>query len=96
VLVMVACVMPDFVGSSTLVAETETVFGEGVALGAVKSPEAFIVPRLKLPPGTPFTVQDTAGLNAPVPITVATNCSVPRVGTDTEVGDTATDVIVGD
>lgn len=32
--VIVACVVPDFVGSSALVAVTETVLGEGAKLGA--------------------------------------------------------------
>ena len=55
-----------------------------------------MVPTLDAPPSTPFTSQDTAELNAPVPITETANSCVPAVGTDADVGDTETEVIVGD
>jgi hypothetical protein len=94
--VMLACAIPDLVGSATLVAETETVFGEGAKPGALKSPTLSIVPVPGEPPSTPLTFQDTLELNVPVPLTTAANCWAPPADTDTEVGDTETELIVGD
>jgi len=49
----------------------------GVA-GAVYKPFVEIVPTVELPPTTPFPVQITASLFAP--LTVAVNCCEPSVG----------------
>jgi len=56
----------NFVASATLVAVTETVFGEGRAEGAVYAPEELMVPRVAVPPGVVFTDQVTEVLEEPV------------------------------
>ena len=45
-------------------------------------------PKVWLPPGTPFTSQVTAVLE--VPVTVAVNCCVPKLGTFGDAGETVT------
>lgn len=89
------CARPDFVESAMLVAETVAVLGEGAAVGAVYSPAALIVPTTDVPPGVPLTAHETAGLKAPVPVTVAVNCCVVPVCTEAEGGLTETDVMLG-
>src|SRR5215469_6424482 len=55
----VTVALPDFVGSSTLVAVTVTVLGVGKVRGPVYAPFAAIVPVVALPPATPLTVHVT-------------------------------------
>jgi hypothetical protein len=52
--------LPDFLASAWLVAVICTVAGDGRSGGAVYTPAAVIVPRVELPPATPFTLQLTA------------------------------------
>lgn len=76
-LVTVTCAAAYRVLSAWLVARTSTVAGDGRSAGAVYSPAAEIVPRVALPPATPFTVQETAA--SVVPLTVAVNaCVLPK------------------
>jgi hypothetical protein len=56
----VTCELELLEGSSTLVATTETVAGDGKLVGAVYAPLALIVPTAAFPPEIPFTVQATA------------------------------------
>ena len=53
-----------------------------------------MVPAEELPPGTPFTVQLTDVLAAPV--TVAVNCSVPPTATVADGGVTVIETAVGE
>jgi hypothetical protein len=72
-------------------AVTETTEGFGTAFGAVKRPEAEMVPTAALPPVAPFTFHATRVLE--VPVTVAENRCVRPTATDAEEGETTT---VGD
>jgi hypothetical protein len=54
-----------------------------------------MVPTVELPPATPPTLQVTAELYAPVPVTVGVHCDVSPVCTEDGVQDTVTAVIVG-
>lgn len=56
----VTCALELFVGSSTLVASTETLAGAGKIAGAVYAPPALIVPTVELPPETPLMLHVTA------------------------------------
>ena len=67
----------------------------GTALGAVYRPDEEMVPTVELPPWTPPTLQVTAELKLPVPVTVAEHCEVAPVCTEVGVHDAATDVMVG-
>ena len=58
-LVMVTGVLADLVGSAWLTALTVTRDGDGMELGAARSPLAPILPTMLLPPTTPLTVQMT-------------------------------------
>jgi hypothetical protein len=57
--VIVTCAEPDFAASSTEVAVTVTVAGNGTLAGAVYTPSVEIVPSAELPPETPFTCHVT-------------------------------------
>jgi hypothetical protein len=63
---------PDFVGSATEVALTETCAGLGTADGAEYSPFVDIVPHVDPLQPLPATLHDTAVFV--VPVTVAVNC----------------------
>jgi hypothetical protein len=86
--VMVSEAVPIFVASSAETAVIVTEAGFGIALGAVKRPEAEIVPRLLLPPVIPLTCQVTAVFV--VLATVAVNCTVPPISTELDEGLTPT------
>ena len=72
---IVTLAVADFDGSATLVAVTETLGGAGGNAGAVYVAEsgavAVIMPRVEFPPAPPLTLQLTATLDAPPPVTVA-------------------------
>lgn len=72
---IVTVAVADFDGSATLVAVTETLGGTGGNAGAVyiaeSRPVAAIMPTVEFPPATPLTLQLTARLDAPAPVTVA-------------------------
>src|SRR5579859_164256 len=65
----------DFDGSATLVAVTFTLGGAGASAGAVyvaeSEPVAAIVPTVEFPPATLLTLQLTAPLEVPAPVTIA-------------------------
>jgi hypothetical protein len=67
---------PNTAGSCTLVAVIVTPLGAGNTAGAVYLPPT-IVPKVLLPPLTPFTDQVTLALNEPVPATCAVNNWLP-------------------
>ena len=72
---IVMLALADFEGSATLVAVTFTFGGAGASAGAVyvaeSEPVAVIVPTVEFPPATLLTLQLTATLEAPAPVTVA-------------------------
>lgn len=72
---IVTLALADFDGSLTLVAVTFTLDGAGASAGAVyvaeSEPVAAIVPTVEFPPATLLTLQLTATLDAPAPVTVA-------------------------
>lgn len=79
-----------FVGSAILVAVTATDAGEGGIAGAVYAavsvPLTLSVPSDAFPPLTPFTVQLTADVCAPAPLTVAIKFAVSPGVTAADVG----------
>jgi len=90
--VMVTCVDPERAVSAADTAVTVTVAGVGTAVGAVYMPVLEIVPRVVLPPATPFTSHVTVVLAEFM--TVAEKASAADTGTFALVGLTAT-VIIG-
>ncbi|MBK5295264.1 MAG: hypothetical protein JJE04_26755 [Acidobacteriia bacterium] len=65
------------VESATLVAETDTVAGEGTIDGAEYNPIVDTVPTVEFPPAIPFTDQVTPVFVAL--LTLAVNCFVAEV-----------------
>lgn len=91
---IVTLVLADFDGSATLVAVKLTFGGAGASAGAVyvaaSAPVAVIEPRIEFPPATLLTLQLTATLEAPAPVTVALkSADMPGV-TFAELGATLT------
>jgi len=78
---IVTLALADFEGSAVLVAVTATLGGDGAAAGAVyvaePSPVAAIAPSDEFPPATPLTLQLTAELDVPAPVTVALKFADP-------------------
>ncbi|MHB8539698.1 MAG: hypothetical protein ACYDCD_01965 [Candidatus Acidiferrales bacterium] len=72
---IVTLAVADFDGSATLVAVTEKLGGVGGNAGAVyvaeSEPVAAIIPTIEFPSATALTLQLTATLDAPAPVTVA-------------------------
>src|SRR5580704_4363625 len=68
----VSVALADLVGSATLVAVTNSLFGEGMFRGAMNRPVVSIVPTCVLPLICPATDHVTAVFA--VPVTVAVNC----------------------
>lgn len=72
---IVTLALADFDGSATLVAVTVKLGGAGAIAGAEyvaeSAPVAVMVPRVEFPPATLLTLQLTATLEAPAPVTVA-------------------------
>jgi hypothetical protein len=72
---IVTLALADFDGSATLVAVTVKPGGVGAIAGAEylaeSAPVAVMVPRVEFPPATLLTLQLTATLEAPAPVTVA-------------------------
>ncbi|HKV28651.1 MAG TPA: hypothetical protein VJN90_10310 [Candidatus Acidoferrales bacterium] len=93
---IVMLALPDFEGSATLVAVTVTVGGAGACAGAVyvaaSEPVAVIAPRIEFPPGILLTLQLTAALDAPVPVTAAVKFAVAVGATFAELGATLTTI----
>lgn len=91
---IVTLALADFEGSATLVAVTETLGGVGGNAGAVyvaeSEPVAVMVPRVEFPPATLLTLQLTATLEAPVPVTVALRFADAPGATFAELGATLT------
>jgi hypothetical protein len=77
---MVSCVLPDFVGSATLVAVMVTVLGLGTMAGAVYvavlAPVLEISPKAAFPFCTPFTDHVTELSGWPWLFTTAVSCRV--------------------
>jgi hypothetical protein len=92
-LVTATFAVADFVASAWLVAVTCTVAGDGRSAGAVYMPTGVIVPRVELPPGTPFTPQLTAV--SVVLVTVAVKVAWPPSTTDPFAGFTDTSITGG-
>ena len=78
---IVTLALADFEGSAVLVAVTATLGGDGATAGAVyvaeSSPVAAIAPSDEFPPATPLTLQLTAELDVPAPVTVALKFADP-------------------
>lgn len=91
---IVTLALADFDGSATLVAVTLTFGGAGASTGAVyvaeSEPVAVMVPRVEFPPATLLTLQLTATLEAPAPVTVALKFADPPGATFAELGATLT------
>jgi hypothetical protein len=85
---IVAVAVPDFVGSATEVAVTDTWGGLGTADGAVYSPPDEIVPQAAPLQPLPTRLHDTAV--SVVPVTVAVNCFCFPEGTCAVDGETLT------
>lgn len=72
---IVTLALADFDGSATLVAVTVKPGGVGAIAGAEylaeSAPVAVMVPRFEFPPATVLTLQLTATLDVPAPVTVA-------------------------
>ncbi len=72
---IVTLALADFDGSATLVAVTVRLGSVGAIAGAVyvaaSVPVAVIVPAVEFPPATLLTLQLTATLDVPAPVTVA-------------------------
>lgn len=87
---IVALALADFDGSATLVAVTFTLGGAGASAGAVyvaeSVPVAAIVPTVEFPPATLLTLQLTATLDAPAPVTVALKFADPPGAMFAELG----------
>lgn len=83
-----------FDGSATLVAVTETTEGAGGIVGAVyvtaSGPLTLNVPMVRFPPLRPLTVQITAELALPAPLTVAAKLATMPGATFAEFGVTLT------
>jgi hypothetical protein len=92
--VTVTLALADFAPSATLTAETCTVDGVGGVDGAVYCallfPLEVIVPKIGLPPATPFTLQITPVDGLPLPVTVAMNAWAEFVATVADVGEMLT------
>jgi len=67
-----------FVASASEIAVTVAAGGFGTVLGAVKIPEALIVPKVAFPPVTPFTCHVTTVFVVPVMV-AKKNCVLPAV-----------------
>jgi len=85
---IVTAAVPDLVGSATDVAVTTTSAGLGTAAGAVYKPPLVIVPQAA-PLQLPLRLQVTEVLVAF--FTVAVNCCLAPVTTETAAGETVTD-----
>src|SRR2546425_90078 len=85
---MVTAALADLVGSTTLVAVTVTVAGDGTTAGAVSRPVASIHPTTAVPPIVPFTSHVTVW--SAVLWTVAVNCAVVFTVTLAAAGVTVT------
>jgi len=92
--VTVTLALADFEASATLTTETCTVDGVGGADGAVYCalllPLEIIVPKIGLPPATPFTFHVTAVDGLPLPVKVATNDWDELLATVADVGEILT------
>jgi hypothetical protein len=92
--VIVTLADADFEESATLAAVTVTVVGDGGTGGAVyvaeSAPVGVMTPKVELPPEMPLTLQVTAMLGLPVPVTVAVKACVPPVGVLADVGNMLT------
>ncbi len=75
-LVTVIAAPADFEGSATLRAVSVTLAGDGRICGAVKSPPESTVPQAAPEQPGPDTLQFTAWLGLPEPLTPAANCRV--------------------
>jgi len=91
---IVTLALADFVGSATLVAVTVKLGGVGVMAGAEyvaeSAPVAVMVPRIEFPPATLLTLQLTATLDVPTPVTVALKFADAPGATFAEFGATPT------
>lgn len=87
---IVTLAVADFDGSATLVAVTETLGGVGETTGAVyvdeSGPMAVVMPTVEFPPATPLTLQLTAMLDVPAPVTVALKFAEPPGARFAELG----------
>lgn len=93
---IVTLALADFDGSATLVAVTVKLGSAGAIAGAEyvaeSAPVAVMVPRVEFPPATLLTLQLTATLEAPAPVTVALKfADMPGV-TFAELGATLTTI----
>lgn len=91
---IVTLALADFDGSATLVAVIVKLGGVGAMAGAEyvaeSEPVAVMVPRVEFPPATLLTLQLTATLEAPAPVTVALKFADPPGATFAELGATLT------
>lgn len=91
---IVTLALADFDGSATLVAVTVKLGGVGASAGAVyvaaSAPVAIIVPTVEFPPATLLTLQLTATLDVPAPVTVALKFADAPGATFAELGATLT------
>ena len=91
---IVTLALADFDGSATLVAVTFALGGAGATAGAVyvaaSAPVAVIVPTVEFPPATLLTLQLTATLDVPAPVTVALKFADVPGATFAELGATLT------
>jgi len=91
---IVTLALADFDGSVTLVAVTLMLGGAGASAGAVyvaeSEPVAVIVPTVEFPPATLLTLQLTATLDVPAPVTVALKIADAPGATFAELGATLT------
>jgi len=91
-LVTVIAALPTFEGSATLRAVSVTLGGEGRICGAVKSPLESTVPQAAPEQPDPATLQFTARLGFPEPVTVAANCCNAPSSTGAVPGDTVMEI----
>jgi len=93
---IVTLALADFDGSATLVAVTLILGGAGASAGAVyvaeSEPVAVMVSRVEFPPATLLTLQLTATLDVPAPVTVALKFADPAGATFAELGATLTTI----
>ncbi len=87
-LVTVIAALAAFEGSATLRAVSVTLGGEGRICAAVKSPLESTVPQAAPEQPNPLTLQFTAGLGFPEPVTLAANCRRAPSSTGAVPGDT--------
>lgn len=91
---IVTLAVADFEGSATLIALTTTASGEGAIAGAVYVAESMpveaIVPKVGVPPGTPFMLQLTARFETAVPVTLAVKFAEPSGARLAELGERET------